>query len=362
MSSTQEVFDGNRPRPRSRGGDLRYLLRSLIFLCVLATFAVLAREPILSGFQANVLLNSIIVSVLLFGVIYALRSMIDVLLDARAATRVGDLVEEALFGQRPLRDVNEVLLSPMQRGVGELLHTVQRALAHSAATVTLPYLLDTVASRGEDRRALVRYLTTSLVLLGLIGTFLGLLVTIGGVHDVLGSLSVEPGANALDLLTGLRERLREPLAGMGIAFSSSLFGLLSSLVLAFLELQLFHAQNSLQGRLELLVVSDLVPLWGREHPQTGQPAAAQTATVSPQYVNALIGDTGERLEKLVDLLESQNSRENAAQRVTEQLGLLSERIESLRETLEHVEKDRTIALRNELRVIARTLGEGDAPP
>ncbi len=361
MTRTQEVFTGSHPRPRSRGGDLSYLVRSLIFLCVLASFAALAREPILSGFQANVLLNSIIVSVLLFGVVYSLRSMIDVLLDARAATRVGDLVEEALFGQRPLRDVNEVLLSPMQRGVGELLHTVQRALAHSAATVTLPYLLDTVASRGDDRRALVRYLTTSLVLLGLIGTFLGLLVTIGGVRDVLGSLSVDPGTNALELLTGLRERLKEPLSGMGIAFSSSLFGLLSSLVLAFLELQLFHAQNNLQGRLELLVVSDLVPLWGREHAE-GAPQPEAKSGVSPQYVSALVGETGERLEKLVDLLESQNSRENAAYRVTEQLSLLNERIESLRETLEHAEKDRTIVLRNELRVLTRTLGESDAPP
>ena len=41
----------------------------------------------------------------------------------------------------------------------------------------------------------------------------------------------------------LRDGLTAPLSGMGIAFSSSLFGLAGSLVLGSLDLQMSEAQN-----------------------------------------------------------------------------------------------------------------------
>ena len=147
-------------------------------------------------------------------------------------------------------------------------------------------------------------------------------------------------------------RLSAPLDGMGIAFSSSLFGLLASLILAFLELQLFHAQNNLHARLETLVVSDLVPLWQR--PAHGS-ATADNAT--PAYLTALLGVTGERLEAIVGLLEQQLQANEGQSRLAVQLAGLGERIDSLRDTLESLERDRTGALSNELRVIARTLSQ-----
>ncbi|MBC8022941.1 MAG: hypothetical protein H7Y14_07470, partial [Burkholderiales bacterium] len=48
----------------------------------------------------------------------------------------------------------------------------------------------------------------------------------------------------------LKEGLAAPLAGMGIAFSSSLFGLSGSLVLGFLDLQAGQAQNRFYTELE----------------------------------------------------------------------------------------------------------------
>jgi hypothetical protein len=214
-------------------------------------------------------------------------------------------------------------------------------------------MLDSVAARAEDRRAFVRYLTSALVLLGLIGTFYGLLVTIGGVRDVLGGLSASENGDTVAMLLNLKQRLAAPLDGMAIAFSSSLFGLLASLILAFLELQLFHAQNDLHARLETLVVSDLLPLW-QQSPR-GPSSDGEPAT--PAYLGALLNVTGERLETLVGLLESQHRDDGGSARLAEQVASLGERIESLRETLEGVERDRTGALSNELRVIARTLSD-----
>jgi hypothetical protein len=66
---------------------------------------------------------------------------------------------------------------------------VHRVISHGDAAATLPYLLDSLATRGDDQRALVRYLVGALVLLGLIGTFYGLLLTIAGVRDVISGLS-----------------------------------------------------------------------------------------------------------------------------------------------------------------------------
>jgi hypothetical protein len=48
----------------------------------------------------------------------------------------------------------------------------------------------------------------------------------------------------------LRDGLAAPLSGMGISFSSSLFGLAGSLVLGFLDLQMSQAQNRFHTDLE----------------------------------------------------------------------------------------------------------------
>ena len=100
-----------------------------------------------------------------------------------------------------------------------------------------------LATRGDDQRALVRYLVGALVLLGLIGTFYGLLLTIAGVRDVIGGLASEQTTDTMTLIAHFKDRLAAPLGGMGTSFSASLFGLLGALALGFLELQLFHAQN-----------------------------------------------------------------------------------------------------------------------
>jgi methyl-accepting chemotaxis protein len=59
----------------------------------------------------------------------------------------------------------------------------------------------------------------------------------------------------------LKEGLAAPLSGMGVAFSSSLFGLAGSLVLGFLDLQAGQGQSMFYNDLEdwLSTVTDLDP-------------------------------------------------------------------------------------------------------
>ena len=102
-------------------------------------------------------------------------------------------------------------------------------------------------ARMRHDRNVVNYLAGILVMLGLIGTFWGLLGTINAVGDAMGAVSEsfqktsgdEGGANIGSFIGSISA----PLQGMGVAFSSSLFGLSGSLFLGFLNFFAGQAQN-----------------------------------------------------------------------------------------------------------------------
>ena len=118
----------------------------------------------------------------------------------------------------------------------------------SLSTPSLRSILDSVYLRLEESRDLSRYLVGLAIFLGLLGTFWGLLVTIRSVADIIGSLGV--GSDPVAMFNQLKENLKQPLSGMSTSFSTSLFGLASSLVLGFLDLQAGHAQNRFYNELE----------------------------------------------------------------------------------------------------------------
>ena len=347
------------PDHRSTRGAGRYLLRSLLFLMMLAALGAAFQKPLTAAFLTNPYLNGSIAVAFLFGVAYTLKALVDILVDTRATGRIAEVALRASRHELPLKQADDILLEG-PGDTGEFLRKVHRVIQHGDAAATLPYLLDSLATRGDDRRALVRYLVGALVLLGLIGTFYGLLLTIAGVRDVIAGLSTEQATDTMALIAGFKDRLAAPLGGMGTSFSASLFGLLGALALGFLELQMFHAQNNHHAQLEALVVSDLVPLW--------QPVVAITAsteTISPRHLAALLQATTDRLERVAATTEYLANRGEGISRVAEQVANLGERIESLRATLQNVENDRTADLRHELRTIARLLADREghhAPP
>ena len=122
-----------------------------------------------------------------------------------------------------------VLLAPMATILGE------RAGRTAISPTTMRGLMDSIATRLDEARDISRYMTSLLVFLGLLGTFWGLIETVGSVGKVIEDLKV--GGEAGAVFDSLREGLAAPLSGMGISFSSSLFGLAGSLALGFLDLQ-----------------------------------------------------------------------------------------------------------------------------
>jgi len=118
----------------------------------------------------------------------------------------------------------------------------------SMSSQTMRSILDSVAMRLDEARDISRYMTGLLIFLGLLGTFWGLIETVSSVGSVINNLKV--GGDASAVFDSLREGLAAPLSGMGISFSSSLFGLAGSLVLGFLDLQMSQAQNRFHTELE----------------------------------------------------------------------------------------------------------------
>ena len=126
------------------------------------------------------------------------------------------------------------------------------------STNTMRSLLDSLASRLDESRDLMRYMVSLLIFLGLLGTFWGLLQTVTSVGDAIKNLDVGAGQSS-SMFEELKTGLQRPLEGMGLSFSASLFGLAGSLILGFLDLKASQAQNRFYHNLEdwLSTITDI---------------------------------------------------------------------------------------------------------
>ncbi len=213
-----------------------FLVRMLVFLILGALVVVILHKQIMAAFLANPGLNAVIIIVLLIGILLAFRQVIR-LFPEIAWVNSFRLADPGLAIERP-----PVLLAPMAAILGD--HAGRMAISAQ----TMKSLLDSMATRLDEARDTSRYMTGLLVFLGLLGTFWGLIDTVGSVGTVINNLKT--GGDAGAMFDTLREGLAKPLGGMGISFSSSLFGLAGSLVLGFLDLQASQAQNRFYTDLE----------------------------------------------------------------------------------------------------------------
>ena len=213
-----------------------FLVRMLVFLILGGLLAFILQEKIVVAFLANPGLNALIIGVLVVGILLSFRQVLR-LFPEIAWVNGFRLADPGLARNRP-----PVLLAPMAAILGE------RGDRTAISSQTMRSLTDSIATRLDEARDMSRYLTGLLVFLGLLGTFWGLIETVGSIGGVIQGL--KPGSDASGLFDSLRDGLAAPLAGMGISFSSSLFGLAGSLVLGFLDLQSGQAQNRFYTELE----------------------------------------------------------------------------------------------------------------
>jgi hypothetical protein len=244
-----------------------FLWRMIVFLIIAAFVAAILYPQVHSAFMSNPGLNGLIIGVLVIGIAFVFRMVIRLFPEVHWVNsfRVAD---PGLVLTKP-----PVLLAPMATMLRDRIGRM------TLSAPAMRSILDSIAMRLDEARDLSRYLIGLLVFLGLLGTFWGLLETVSSVGRTIASLD----AGATDtgvIFEDLKAGLQAPLAGMGTAFSSSLFGLAGSLVLGFLDLQASQAQNRFYNDLEdwLSTVTDLTPaeLAGeRESPDLSSLAAIE---------------------------------------------------------------------------------------
>jgi hypothetical protein len=207
------------------------------------------------------------------------------------------------------------LLAPMAAMLGERADQFRLSPTASRA------LLDGIATRLDERRELARYLIGLLIFLGLLGTFWGLLQTIGAVADAINGLQVSAG-DAVTMFGKLKASIEGPLKGMSTAFGASLFGLSGSLVLGFLELQASQAQGRFHIELEEWLASATS--------LTSPALPAEVSASAPAYVEALLERNAEGLDGLARILQRM---EESRQASIGSNAMLVERLAALSETM-----------------------------
>ena len=293
-----------------------YLIRMAIFLALVAAAGSFLFPVLWPAFNNNPELNGLILLVLCAGIAWNLYQVLRLTREV-AWVEHFQSARAHLSAPPPAR-----LLAPMARMMkarnDDPGRPEQRRFTLSAGAMR--GVLDSLASRLDESRELSRYMTGLLIFLGLLGTFWGLLKTIGAVSEVIGAMTVGSG-DVTALFDQLKSGLVKPLAGMGTAFSASLFGLSGALVLGFLDLTAGQAQNRFFNELEE---------WLAGQTRLASGALAEGDGSVPVYVQALLEQTAENMESLRRVLRrGEESRGHAQQTMM----TLNERIGALADSL-----------------------------
>lgn len=303
-------MDANIARPT------RFLVRTLLFLAAVCGVVYFLFDGIVAAFGHHTALNSLIVGVLLLGIGFNFRQILA--LNAEIAwIEKFRANRPSLSNEKPPR-----LLAPMVKMLGE------RTGRFSLSPVSMRSLLDSIGSRMDESRDLSRYLVGLLIFLGLLGTFWGLLQTVAAVGGVIATLSAS--TDTASLFADLQNGLKAPLAGMGTAFGTSLFGLASSIVLGFCDLQAGQAQNRFYNDLEEW-------LSAQTRLSSGSIGGGEGGDTVPAYIQALLETTADNLENLQrTMARTEDGRAAANQAnlaLTEKLGSLADQMKAEQQLL-----------------------------
>ncbi|MCB9944344.1 MAG: flagellar motor protein MotA [Geminicoccaceae bacterium] len=295
----------------------RYINRVLLFLVLAAIVVGAIHEIVWRAFMHNPALNGLIMGVLLLGILYAVRRILQLKpevrwIEAFQTSGAGFAVESP-----------PKLLAPVAGALGER----ERRGRASLSALSMRYLLDSISARLDESRDITRYQTGLLIFLGLLGTFWGLLETISSVSLVISDLSVGGGDDMVGMFDELKAGLAAPLSGMGTAFSSSLFGLAGSLVLGFIDLQASQAQNNFYNEMEEWL-SGLTRLSGHDF---GFGHDNDDGPIPTLHLQAMMQQTAENLENLRETVirseETRGQLNNVLYNLSERLGELNHRLQ-----------------------------------
>ena len=229
-----------------QGSLNQYLIRLSVFILLILIVIVFLYPFLQTAFLSNIYINLIIILALVFGLIFNVYNL---------SRLNSDYSSLANFN---IHKSPQVFLgsSSLLKGLSQQIHEGDGRYTFKSSKIEK--ILESVDMSLLSLRETSRYLVGLLVFLGLLGTFWGLLKTIGSVGNVISGLGIDD-TNVAGFFNSLKDGLNAPLQGMSVAFSSSLLGLAGSLILGFADLNLGQAQNKFTQFLEKILQNNSSP-------------------------------------------------------------------------------------------------------
>ena len=267
-----------------------------------------------SAFLTNIYLNGAILALFIFGVGYNVHLFFR-------------LRQEAIWFSFFEKNRDHESSAPKPRA----LRPLQQLFQTKPTSFMLQAAFGSVQNRFDETRDINRYITGLLVFMGLLGTFWGLAHTVTAISGVISSIDLQAG-DIQDAFKTLKEGLKAPLTGMGTAFSSSLFGLLGSLIIGFLDVQYGKSIQGLfyfiEERVHLGSINAGAGIDGQMMGQTYSQSVFEQAAESMQLLAQQLqrGEENRQLylrnfselsEKLSLLVDQQNQQLTALQTVSQ---------------------------------------------
>lgn len=244
--------------------------RMAVVVLLLIGLVAWNHEFVWRSVTSNIYLNMTIIGTFLFGVILAFRGVEQLRYEITAFDALREAYDDMKLDKsrseedpywRHHRCLEPGIVFTKPRLLGNVFDIVYDEIIRTRglriSLETMNSLIDGIDTRLSDDRSLLTYITGILVFLGLIGTFIGLMDMVASVGGIIGGLQ---GVNAsgdeqVAVFQKLISDLEAPLVGMATGFSSSLFGLFTSLTLGLISRFASQASNTLRLSFEAWLAS-----------------------------------------------------------------------------------------------------------
>lgn len=223
------------------------MTKQVCVVAIVIAIGVWQHHFVLQAASADVYIFGLLIGAGAFGIYQAIHGTHRLADEFTALQAMKEIYGDAIWAERAPQDLLAAQIKRTQRDVIVYKQPSALATAHSLIveeiqrngtfripTATMQVLVADLESKLDDRQGMSHYLGALMVLLGLLGTFIGLMHTLESVGGILGSMDLS-GNGGSGAIAGLIESLKRPLDGMSTGFGASLFGLIGSLIIGFLS-------------------------------------------------------------------------------------------------------------------------------
>ena len=325
------------------------MMGPVVFLLIVGAYF---HTFVANAVEANLAINLGIILAATYGVLLILVRLFSAMGDFRVIERFGYEASQGVY-MKTLLEEPWLKKRYVRHYLSHIAHT-GGTLSSQMDQSAIENELHALQSEFDSKLELPQFLVGFMIAMGLLGTFIGLLETLTGISGMLDGM----GGNSADMSAQFMKlvvELRKPLAGMGIAFSASMFGLITSLMLAVMMTNLRRyisrvislARNVMHELTELSRAADdeddkhLSPeevarlAIEKEAASGGGGGPGASGAVSNTIVAAKLELLGKKLEILIHTIEGSVA---ATQKTNELLGFGPRMKEVSEKTLEELKE------------------------